>query len=221
MKINERSLRRKAGSKMKLIDISRKLGQNVPTWPGDTPFSFSLAWTKADSGSVNVGKIEMSIHTGTHVDAPFHFDDEGKRIYDLDLNLYIGKALVVDMKNKESIGAIDFELIDLHGVERLLIRTDSWKNTNVFPDKITYLRPDLASFLGEQGIRLIGVDVPSVDPLDSKELSAHHHLHENGIHILEAVDLQKVEPGLYELIALPLPLAEADGSPVRAVLRTL
>lgn len=204
---------------MKLIDISRKLGKNVPTWPGDTPFSFQIEWAKADSGSVNVGKLEMSTHTGTHVDAPFHFDDEGKRIYDLDLNLYVGRALVVDMRNKENVGASDFDGVDLQGVERVILRTDSWENPSQFPEKITYLRPDLASFLGEKGVRLIGVDVPSVDPLDSKELAAHHSLHENGIHILEAVELLHVEPGLYELIALPLPLVEADGSPVRAVLR--
>lgn len=206
---------------MKLIDISRKLGQNVPTWPGDTPFSFELGWTKADSGSVNVGKLEMSTHTGTHVDAPYHFDDEGKRIYDLDINLYVGKALVVDMCNKESVGASDFETIDLHGIERVLLRTNSWENREQFPERISYLRPDLGHFLGEKGIRLIGVDVPSVDPLDSKELEAHHQLHENGVHILEGVYLEHVEPGLYELIALPLPLEEADGSPVRAVLRKL
>jgi arylformamidase len=204
---------------MKLIDISRKLGKNVPTWPGDTPFSFQIEWSKADSGSVNVGKVEMSTHTGTHVDAPFHFDDEGKRIYDLDLNLYVGKALVVDMRNKESVGASDFQGVDFQEVERVILRTDSWEDPSQFPESITYLRPDLGSFLGEKGVRLIGVDVPSVDPLDSKELPAHHSLHENGIHILEAVDLQHVEPGLYELIALPLPLVEADGSPVRAVLR--
>jgi arylformamidase len=204
---------------MKLIDISRKLGKNVPTWPGDTPFSFQIEWSKADSGSVNVGKVEMSTHTGTHVDAPFHFDDEGKRIYDLDLNLYVGKALIVDMRNKESVGASDFQGVDFQEVERVILRTDSWEDPSQFPESITYLRPDLGSFLGEKGVRLIGVDVPSVDPLDSKELPAHHSLHENGIHILEAVDLQHVEPGLYELIALPLPLVEADGSPVRAVLR--
>lgn len=204
---------------MKLIDISRKLGKNVPTWPGDTPFSFQIEWSKADSGSVNVGKVEMSTHTGTHVDAPFHFDDEGKRIYDLDLNLYVGRALVVDMRNKESVGASDFHGVDLQEVERVILRTDSWEDPSQFPERITYLRPDLASFLGEKGVRLIGVDVPSVDPLDSKELPAHHSLHENGIHILEAVNLHHVEPGVYELIALPLPLVEADGSPVRAVLR--
>jgi arylformamidase len=204
---------------MKLIDISRKLGKNVPTWPGDTPFTFQIEWSKAESGSVNVGKVEMSTHTGTHVDAPFHFDDEGKRIYDLDLHLYVGRALVVDMRNKESVGASDFFGVDFQDVERVILRTDSWEDPSQFPERITYLRPDLAPFLGEKGVRLIGVDVPSVDPLDSKELPAHHSLHENGIHILEAVDLQQVEPGVYELIALPLPLVEADGSPVRAVLR--
>ncbi|MFD2445111.1 arylformamidase [Bacillus sp. CGMCC 1.16607] len=206
---------------MKLIDISRKLGHNVPTWPGDTPFSFKINWPMEESGSVNVGKLEMSTHTGTHVDAPFHFDNEGKRMYDLDIHLYVGKALVVDMRNKECIGASDFEEIDLQEVERVLLRTDSWENPLQFPESIPFLRPDLASFLGENGVRLIGVDVPSVDPLDSKELAAHHSLHENGIHILESVDLTNVEPGIYELIALPLPLAEGDGSPVRAVLRML
>jgi arylformamidase len=207
-------------SQLKLIDISRKLGNKVPTWPGDTPFSFKISWPKSESGSVNVGKLEMSIHTGTHVDAPFHFDDEGKRIYDLDLNLYLGKALVVDMQNRESIGASDLAEIDLQDVERLLFKTNSWVYPEHFPETIPFLRPDLATFLGEKGIRLIGVDVPSVDPLDSKELPAHHALHDNGIHILESVNLIHVEPGIYELIALPLPLTEADGSPVRAVLRT-
>ncbi|MHC0036176.1 arylformamidase [Pseudoneobacillus sp. C159] len=206
---------------MKLIDISRKLGKNVPTWPGDTPFSFKISWPKSESGSVNVGKLEMSIHTGTHVDAPFHFDDEGKRIYDLDLNLYVGKALVIDMLNKESIGASDLAQVDFQDLERVLLKTNSWANPEQFPETIPFLRPDLAAFLGEKGVRLIGVDVPSVDPLDSKELPAHHALHDYGIHILESVNLIHVEPGVYELIALPLPLAEADGSPVRAVLRTL
>jgi arylformamidase len=206
---------------LKLIDISRKLDNKVPTWPGDTPFSFKISWPKSESGSVNVGKLEMSIHTGTHVDAPFHFDDEGKRIYDLDLNLYLGKVLVVDMQNRESIGASDLAEIDLQDVERVLFKTNSWVNPEHFPEIIPFLRPDLATFLGEKGIRLIGVDVPSVDPLDSKELPAHHALHDNGIHILESVNLIHVEPGIYELIALPLPLTEADGSPVRAVLRTL
>lgn len=206
---------------MRIIDISRKLERGTPTWPGDTPFSYEVSWTKEQSGSVNVGKLTMSIHTGTHVDAPFHFDSEGKRIYDLDLNIYAGPARVIDMSGRESIGASDLQDVDLAGTERLLLRTGSWKDPDEFPQTITYLRADLAPYLAEKGVRLIGVDVPSVDPLDSKELAAHHSLHMHRIHILEGIDLDRIEPGDYELIALPLPLAEGDGSPVRAVLRSL
>lgn len=202
-----------------MIDISRRLEKGVPTWPGDTPFSYEVSWSKEQSGSVNVGKLTMSIHTGTHMDSPFHFDNDGRKVLDLDLNLYVGPARVIDVSGKLSIGAEDLLVHDLDGVTRLLLRTNSWKNSDEFPTEITYLRADLAPFLAEKGIQLIGVDVPSVDPLDSKELVAHHGLHAHDIHILEGLILDRVEPGDYELIALPLPLAEADGSPVRAVLR--
>ena len=204
---------------MKLYDISRPLKRGMPTWPGDTPFQYEVSWPKSDSGSVNVGKLTMSIHTGTHVDAPFHFDDEGRKITDLDLNLYVGQAKLVDVAGRTSIGADDLANVDLAGITRLLLRTSSWSDPDQFPKSICYLRPDLAPFLAEQGIRLIGVDVPSVDPLDSKELQAHHGLHQHDIHILEGLWLEDVEPGIYELIALPLQIEEADGSPVRAVLR--
>lgn len=204
-----------------MIDISRPLQTGVPTWPGDTPFTYEVSWTKEQSGSVNVGKLTMSIHTGTHIDAPFHFDNEGRKVMDLDLELYIGLARVIDISGKSSIGREDLEAYDMDGITRLLIRTNSWSNPKEFPTEITYLRGDVGPYLAEKGIRLIGVDVPSVDPLDSKELSAHHALHANDIHILEGINLAHIEPGDFELIALPLPLVEADGSPVRAVLRSL
>jgi len=203
----------------KLLDISRPLVAGTPTWPGDTPFTYEVNWPKSSSGSVNVGKLTMSIHTGTHVDAPFHFDDDGRRMLHLDIDLYVGMARVVELLDKPSIGADDLADFDLEGVSRLLIRTGSWSDPERFPAEICYLRPDLPAFLAEKGIRLIGVDVPSVDPLDSKELLAHHGLHQHDIHILEGLLLDHVQPGDYELIALPLPLADADGSPVRAVLR--
>lgn len=206
---------------MSLIDISQRLNQDIPVWPGDTPFSFELTWTKEQSGSVNVGKVVMSTHTGTHIDAPFHFDSEGKKVLELDLNLYIGQVKVVHLPGKESLGAEDLSSSNLEGVTRLLIRTDSWIDPAHFPTEICYLRPDLAPFLAEKGVRLIGLDVPSVDPLDSKELAAHHALLQHDIHILEGAVLAQVEAGDYELIALPLPLEGADGSPVRAVLRRL
>lgn len=205
----------------KLIDISMPLTDAIPTWPGDTPFSFKLAWTVEDSGSVNVGKLEMSTHTGTHIDAPYHFDNVGRRVLDLEADLYVGKALVVDVEGKTSITPEDLKAENLAGIERVLLKTGSWKDRNTFPEQIVYLDKRLGAFLADKGIRLIGVDVPSVDPLDSKELPAHHALHKYGVHILEGIVLDETAPGLYELIALPLPLKEADGSPVRAVLRPI
>lgn len=204
---------------MSLIDISRRLQNGMPVWPGDTNFSFELSWTKEESGSVNVGKLTLSTHTGTHIDAPFHFDENGKKVIDLDPNLYVGEARVIELLDVDSIKKIDLEKFSLNGVKRLLIKTNSWKNDNAFPERIPHIEKDVAEFLKENGIKLLGIDVPSVDPLDSKELVAHHALHENGIHILESIDLRSVSEGDYELIALPLPLADADGSPVRAVLR--
>lgn len=203
------------------IDISQRLDENVAVWPGDTPFSYKVNWSKNDSGSVNVGQINMSLHTGTHIDAPFHFDNDGKKVIDLDLDLYIGNARVIHLSNKTSIGVNELSNFDLQGVTRLLIRTDAWKNRSIFPQTIPHIQPELAAYLSELGVRLIGLDLPSVDPLESKELSAHHELAGHNIHILEGLILDDIGPGNYELAALPLPLVEADGSPVRAVLKKL
>ncbi|WP_369899661.1 arylformamidase [Bacillus manliponensis] len=203
------------------IDISQPLQNDIATWPGDTPFSYEVACSKEESGSVNVGKITMSIHTGTHIDAPFHFQNDGERVLDLDVNVYVGPARIIDVSGLESIGASDLETFQLEGIERVLLRTSSHGNAKLFPKKIPHLRADIAPFLKEKGVRLIGVDVPSVDPLDDKELAAHHTLWKQGIHILENVVLDHVPDGDYELIALPLPLSHADGSPVRAIVRPL
>ncbi|WP_445613186.1 arylformamidase [Geobacillus sp. YF-1] len=203
------------------IDISQRLDEHTPVWPGDTPFSYRIRWHKEDSGSVNVGQITMSTHTGTHIDAPFHFDNKGKKVIDLDVNIYIGPARVIHLSNPKKIGIDELQQIDLNGVTRLLIYTGAWTNRNTFPETIPYIDAPLAPYLRKYGIRLIGVDLPSVDPLTSKRLPAHHELHRCGIHILEGLVLDHVPPGDYELAALPLPLVNGDGSPVRAVLRKM
>ncbi|MBA4541618.1 MULTISPECIES: arylformamidase [Thermoactinomyces] len=204
---------------MKWIDISRTLRGGMPVWPGDTPFSFNLEWTKEQSGSVNVGKVVFSTHAGTHVDAPYHFSEAGKKVHELEPDIFVGKARVLHLPGYESIGAEELAAHDLTGVERLLIRTDSWEDPDRFPDSFCCLRPDAAPLLAEKGVKLLGIDVPSVDPIDSKELPAHHALCLSGIHILESVDLSRADAGDYELIALPLKLEGADGSPVRAILK--
>ncbi|MBK5497876.1 arylformamidase [Peribacillus sp. TH14] len=200
-------------------DISQRLNENTPYWPGDTPYSYRLNSSIAKGSSVNVGEIRMSTHLGTHIDAPFHFDENGKKIIELDLDLYIGPALLVKIDATKSIGVEAFTGIDFTGIERLLLATGQWKDLSRFPEWIPTIDPELAPYLADKGVKLLGLDLPSVDYLDSKELPAHHALSGCGIHILEGLVLESVEPGLYDLAALPLALEEGDGSPVRAVLK--
>ncbi|WP_214753493.1 arylformamidase [Exiguobacterium sp. s16] len=206
---------------MTWIDVSQPLEDTITTWPGDTAFCYEIAWPMAASGSVNVGKVTMSLHTGTHIDAPFHFDDAGQRVIDLDPGLYIGPARVIHLPARERIEATDLDGFDLTGVERLILKTDGWPNKQEFPSHIPELTPSLADRLGELGIYLIGLDLPSVDAIDSKEMAAHHALARNGVHILEGLVLDHIAPGDYELNAVPLPIVKGDGSPVRALLRSL
>ncbi len=205
----------------KWIDISQPLTNDIGVWPGDTPFTFTLSFTKEQTGSVNIGQFTTSVHTGTHVDAPYHFDENGEKIHELDVNIYIGTARVVDVTGCDMIGREELECFDLDGVERLLLKTSDGRDISRFPEKFTVFRKNIGPFLKEKGIRLLGTDGPSVDAIDSKTMDAHHSLNDNGVYILENIVLSEVEPGDYELIALPLAIEGADGSPVRAVLRPL
>lgn len=203
------------------IDITQPLSNSIAEWPGDTPFNYELTFTKEQTGSVNIGQVSMSVHTGTHIDSPFHYDNDGKRVHELDLSLYIGPAMVVDVTGHAEIGRAELESFDFKDVERLLLKTGGHPDPNTFPKGYPVLKADIGPFLKERGIRLIGVDVPSVDSVDSKTMDAHHSLYDNDVNILENTVLSNVTPGVYELIALPLALEGSDGSPVRAVLRSL
>ncbi|SHF83553.1 arylformamidase [Ornithinibacillus halophilus] len=203
----------------KWIDISQPLTNDLAQFPGDTPFNFSLTYTKEETGSVNIGQMTTSLHGGTHVDAPFHYDSNGQTMEKVDLDIYIGKALVVDVSDTDSI--LPEMLATIDNVERVLLRTSLPNNPKRFPEAIPNLNPAVAPLLKEKGVKLLGVDMPSVDAPDSKDLPTHHALYEQGIYILENLMLDHVKPGLYELIALPLAIEGADGSPVRAVLKPL
>lgn len=135
------------------------------------------------------------------------------------MDLYIGPALLVKIDAAKSIGVEAFTGIDFTGIERLLLATGQWKDLSRFPEWIPTIDPELAPYLADKGVKLLGLDLPSVDYLDSKELPAHHALSGCGIHILEGLVLESVEPGMYDLAALPLALEDGDGSPVRAVLK--
>jgi arylformamidase len=212
--------RRETGRIMTLIDITLPMSNTLAAWPGDTPCDFRLAWKMSQGASVNVGALTSSVHSGTHTDAPFHFLPGGKTIDQLDLTPYVGPAIVVDVRGRDVIGMEDFSReVDYRATPRVLLKTDSWRDITQFPDRIPVMASRVPTALQERGVILIGVDVPSVDALDSKDLPIHHEIGRCGIYILENLNLRDVSPGPYELIALPLKIVGADGAPVRAVLR--
>lgn len=204
---------------VKWIDITQPLESNIAHWPEDEPFAYNKTVNKEDSGSVNIGKISMSTHIGTHVDAPFHFTNDGEKIIDIDIERYIGKCTIIDIKDYPEIDATILKKKVQKPTQRLLIKTNLPNRPERFPDDVPPVTPDGAAYMAEWGVQLVGVDTPSVDDIDSKDLPGHHALYEHDIYILENVMLDHVSEGEYELIALPLAMKEADGSPVRAVIR--
>jgi arylformamidase len=207
---------------MTLIDISRKLEPALAVWPGDTPFERRTMLAMADGATVNLSTLTLSSHTGTHVDAPFHVQQNGTTIEQLALDAYWGPAQVVTVHM--SAGPLkpeDFDHVDLGRAPRLLVRSPgSSVPHDLFPEQFVYPAPELAQVLGRAGVVLYGADTPSMDHADSKDLPGHNALLAAGIAILEGLDLRMAPDGLYELVALPLKIAGGDGSPVRAVLRT-
>lgn len=204
-----------------LIDISRTLSPQIAVWPGDAPFEISTTMTIAGGASVNLTRLSLSAHTGTHADAPYHFSEDGRTLEALDLGIYWGPAQVVTVSRAAGeLSPGDFADYDLARAPRLLVRTPAAHYPpEQFPPVYPYPGPELAAFLGSQGVILYGTDAPSMDHVDSKDLPGHKAMLRHTIAILEGLDLRQAADGLYELAALPLKIGGGDGSPVRAVLR--
>ncbi|HEY0368887.1 MAG TPA: cyclase family protein [Chthoniobacterales bacterium] len=211
---------------MKIFDVSRSLTSDLAPWPGDVGFNYQLNGRIAEGSSVNVGMISMSLHNGTHADARFHFEDDGWKMERAALETYIGPALVADMSAKYRDGAMPQMTIEdlqslgdeLRSAPRLLLKTNVWSDSRVFPKAIPTIAPDVPAWLQARGVKLLGFDVPSVDEITSKDLPNHHAIAAAGINIIESLDLSAVDGGRYNFIALPLKIVGGDGSPVRAIL---
>ena len=201
---------------MSLIDISRPLSPDTAAWPGDTPTSLRRVLSLGEGASVNLSTLTASVHNATHADAPLHYDDQGLPIEQLDPALYVGPCLVVDAQGHDPI---DAHLFPLHLPPRVLIKTGAWHDERAFPADFPVLSPNTPRVLAARGVRVIGVDVPSVDKPDSKTLPVHHACRAADILIIESLDLSQVAAGEYELIALPVLIPGSDAAFVRAVLR--
>ena len=206
---------------MTLYDVSPLISEAIAVWPGDAGFTRSLTFRISAGASVNVSAISLSTHTGSHVDAPYHFAEQGRTVDQLPLEPFIGPAMLVSAEGAPIVGLEQLAVLDGEPVERLIVRTRRGGDPNRFDPGFAALAPAAARRLVEVGVRLYGTDAYSVDPFDSKTLETHKILAAGGVMILEALRLDEPPPGLYELIALPLRIARADASPVRAVLRPL
>lgn len=201
-----------------MIDITRRLYEGHPVWPGDTPFTLEPVSKIAEGNSVNVSKLTTTTHLGTHLDAPYHYVEDGGKLESVPLSALIGPCQVIDARGQQALDAPFLHSLELRA-ERVLFYTgqpDEWRD---FPREFTHVLPAAVDYLAERGVRLFGTDCPSVDPLTSKDLPGHKAFARNGIYIVEGLALGAVRPGEYELIVLPLRLEGADASPVRAILR--
>ncbi|MEO1081740.1 MAG: arylformamidase [Pseudomonadota bacterium] len=208
-----------------ILDITQTITPDTPVWPGDGSYAIDRTWTIGPECPVLVSRIAMSTHTGTHADAPCHYDVEGKQMESVALRPYLGRCVVVNARGDGDVVQLE-EIRDAVDrlttpPERVLIRTFTQFPHHEWPGHFRGLAPAMIAYLGERGCCLIGTDAPSIDPETSKTLDAHHTVKRHRMAILEGLVLDHVDPGEYELVALPLRLAAADASPVRAVLRRI
>jgi arylformamidase len=208
---------------MLIYDITRPVHPALAVWPGDATYNVTSVLRIGDGASVNLTTLSLSPHTGTHADAYFHYEEDGVHPAQMPLEAYIGRAYVQTvMKQAGALLPEDFPPEMPSTIERLLIHSHvSDLPDAIFPTEFPYLSVELIAWLAERGTRLIGLDSPSVDALESKTLPCHHALRAHGMVNLETLQLRGVPDGMYELVALPLRLDLACGSPVRAILREI
>lgn len=213
--VDDRSRGAEGGSG-RIIDVSAPLSGASEPWPGDEPVRLDRTARIADGDSVNVGRLSTSLHNGTHADAPLHVSESGVPVDRLSLDAFMGPAVVLDAPAALEPTGRPLDRAVPRG-HRVLLRWGR-EDHRSFPDDVPAVPAEWVRRLGELDVPLLGTDAPSVDPVDSTELRAHHACVEAGIQILENLVLGHVDPGLYEIRALPLRLEGADASPVRAVL---
>jgi arylformamidase len=206
-----------------LYDISPPLTPSLAVWPGDTPLSrevlMDMRPPKCDN--ITLSTLRGTAHLGAHADGPNHYGADAPGIDQRDLDYYLGSCQVMHVNVERGSRVERRDLPFDVRAKRVLIATNTYPDPNHFSEDFAGLSPQLVDFMHTRGVKLIGIDTPSVDLFSSKDLPAHKRFLANDMAILEGLILSGVPDGVYELIALPLKLVGFDASPVRAVLRTI
>lgn len=210
---------------MALIDVTVTITSGMVTWPGDPAVVVERVQKMEEGAHNNISHLSLSAHTGTHLDAPYHFIQDGKGIDQLDPRLLIGPVLVKQVD--DSVKRIDSKVLEAlalpKGTKRLLLKTSNskiWDSTDQeFHYDYVAINEDGANYLVSQGIKLIGIDYLSISPYKDS-VAPHRALLSHKVVIVEGLNLAKVPPGNYQLYCLPLKIKDADGAPARVFLGT-
>ncbi|HYX38147.1 MAG TPA: cyclase family protein [Oligoflexus sp.] len=204
---------------MEYFDISPRIRPGSPVFPGDQAYERHVTMGFEQGDHLGLSWIKSTLHIGAHADAPSHYHRNGASIEQRDLRLYMGRCQVIDVQHVGPRRILPSDVpLDSIEAPRVLFKSCSFQHTEPFQMAFTSLSPELIDALAELGVQLVGIDTPSVDPADSKDLPSHQALYRNDFAVLEGIDLDRVPAGYWKLTALPLALADADASPVRAVL---
>ena len=193
----------------KIIDISPLISKNIAVFPGDVSFELNTSLDFKKDNHLKLSSMNSTLHLGAHADAPNHYHKNGIGIDQVDLNKYMGPCQVLELHN------FDIEEVK---TARVLFKTNSFPNPNHWNPDFQALTSEIIQKLHSTGVILVGIDTPSVDPADSKELNTHNAIYKCDMSILEGLLLTDVACDFYDLVALPLKIQEADASPVRAIL---
>jgi arylformamidase len=204
-----------------IFDITPPVSPRLQVWPGDTPLSRELLRDMHRGDQITLSTLHATVHLGAHADAPSHYGVDAPTIDECSLDPYLGpcQLLRVNVPRRTRITP-DMLSVALEA-PRLLLATGTYPDPERFHPDFAALAPELVEYLHRQGVKLVGIDTPSVDLFDCQDLPSHHQCLKYGLAILEGLLLKDVPEGVYELIALPLKLVDFDASPVRAILRTL
>jgi len=205
----------------RVIDISVPNRPGMHVYPGDPVPKVECVRRTANGDVCNLSLLTMGSHTGTHVDAPYHFLGDGARLGDVAMERMVGDALVADLRGRDAVDAAALRTVaDLRDGDILLCRTDNsarWASPE-FRRDFTYLTEDAADLLVARGVRAVGMDYLSIEQFGSTDFPVHHRLLGAGVFVIEGLDLGAVEAGRFTLVCLPLKFPELDGAPARAVL---
>lgn len=205
-----------------IIDITRPLTNNIFIYDGDPCFKSEKVFSISNGDICNVSSLKMGTHTGTHIDAPKHFFNDGADILSLPLDFFCGRTRVFNIQNTHSISANELKNKNIEENDIILFRTSNISFDGINPiDNYSALTQDAAEYLITKKIKLVGIDYLSIESATSNTFYVHKTFLKNNIPILENINLKNVSEGIYKLYCFPLAISGGDASPVRAVLETI